>query len=696
MRTTVPRRTIELGSVLIAVLALGFVLVNATLVDRRPPSIGRVSLSAPAGDDRVAQTLSTIDIEFSEAVRTGSVERRFRIDPFVAGSFAWDGDTTMTFTPADRLPGDTAFTVTIEFGFEDRAGNVATSGLDAWAFRTVGPPTVAAVDPAAGTAGVAVDAEVRLTFDRLMDTRAVERSLFVEPSMSYRPSWSGTILTLAFDSPLAFGTTYTLRVGVEAADTDGSRLRDPFETTFTTVAAGLSVETIVPAPNVAGVSVRTPVALVFDAAVDPATIDGALRITPPVQGTLDVVDLPDDREPPSAQPSPSVAADRRVLLFTPAAPLAAHTTYTVTLAPVVTRLDDPGRVAAGRTWSFTTGAPTASAHNHVAFLSARSGVANVWLMNPDGSNPRQLTTELVPVAGFDVSGDGATLAWTAAGVVRVGDVDGSDIRDVTAPGTFEYGPTFSPDGRRLVVARRGSGGVDAGLWYLPVPGLEGPGPRQLTTAGAPPLGSVEVAGDGLRADGAIPEWARRVAFDPAGRFVFVPGGLGAGATLVDLDPIAGGVQPVGLYTNGPIAWSGDDAAFVAIGAEDPATAPGVYLVARSGGLTRRAATGPADTDPVGAPAVAPDGRIAAPIDPEGDGTWHIGASPRRSPTVVGLTTADEYSDGWPAFSPDGEELLFVRVRPGTPTRSEGIWVMLPDGRELRRLTTDGAYPRWIP
>ena len=90
-----------------------------------------------------------------------------------------------------------------------------------------------------------------------------------------------------------------------------------------------------------------------------------------------------------------------MLVFRPSNPLAAHTTYTVSLAPVVTRLDAPDQVAAGRTWTFTTGQPAVSGQNQIAFLTARSGVRNVWLMNPDGSNARQLTTELVPVAGFD-------------------------------------------------------------------------------------------------------------------------------------------------------------------------------------------------------------------------------------------------------------------------------------------------------
>ena len=39
-------------------------------------------------------------------------------------------------------------------------------------------------------------------------------------------------------------------------------------------------------------------------------------------------------------------------------------------------------------------------------------------MNPDGTNPREVTSELVPVSGYDISGDGTTIAYGAGGVVK--------------------------------------------------------------------------------------------------------------------------------------------------------------------------------------------------------------------------------------------------------------------------------------
>ena len=300
------RRVISLGSLVIAVVALAVVLLNATLVDRRAPTIARVTLSAAAnGDPARAQTLTAIDIEFSEPVRQGTVERRFRIDPYVAGTLSWDGSTAI-FTPVtEASPGHGIPGVR---STRDSRTLPGTSRRAAWTAGPSGPwgrRQVLSADPADDTEGVAVDAAITITFDRLMDTSAVEAAVEIQPAAAFRAAWSGQAVTLTVDDPLAFGTEYTVSVGTDASDTDGNRLRDPFETRFTTVAAGLGIRAIVPTEGVAGVSVRTPIAVVFDGPVEPSSIDGALKITPPVPGGLELVAAVTD-----AAPAPSPATTR--------------------------------------------------------------------------------------------------------------------------------------------------------------------------------------------------------------------------------------------------------------------------------------------------------------------------------------------------------------------------------------------------
>jgi hypothetical protein len=685
----VRRRALEIGLPVAAVAILAVILYNATLVDRRPPSVTHVALSAPAGDPHKGQTLTAIDVEFSEPVRTASVETRFTITPHVPGAVRWDGQRTLIFTPSQRLPAATAFQIAIDAGFEDLAGNAATAAMEPWSFETAGPPAVSAFAPE-GLA-VPVDTTVQVTFDRLMATSAVEQAITIAPRTAYHASWSQQVLTLTFDAPLAFGTTYTVTVGTGATDTDGSHMAVPFSSRFSTVAAGLSVLSTAPADGVSGANPRGSIAVIFDAPIDPQSTADALIITPPIGGSASVVELPDDRPvpAPSGSPSPSQAPAGRALVFTPNAALPAHTTYTVTLRPVVRSLAASGQVAAGRTWTFTTGQPIASAQNQVMFLTARGGVRNLWLMNPDGSNPRQLTSSLSPLVGYDVTIDGQSIAYSAAGIVRVVRVDGSDERILTGPDRIEYAPQFAPDGRSLIVGRRGADGTDQGWWLVPVPGRGSGDERRLLADGAPAAGSATAGHEGIEtAPGGSP-WAPRAAFDGDGTVALLATGDGT-LQLIDLSgPVATSARLSLTATSVP-AWSSAGQAFLVAATSATEPTPGVWLVRPSGAATRLfAGAGPIATSSQGALAALRPG----PGAPE---PLHIAYLASEGADPGPLTTASDLSDRTPVFSPNGQDILFVRVTIGEPAGSAGIWVVGTDGRDLRQLTRDGAEPRWLP
>lgn len=683
------RRLISLVSLLVALTGLGLILFNATTVDRRPPTVRTVVLSAPAGDPRVAQTLTAIDIEFSEPVRHATVEARFRIDPAVDGAFSWDGSTVI-FTPSQKLPADTAFAVLIAPGFEDLAGNVDQLGLEGWTFRTVGPPTVLRATPADGAAGVALDGTVELVFDRLMDTASVEAAIRTEPAAAIVATWRGSVVTLDFGGFLRPGSTYTLVVGADAADTGGSRLGTEFVTHFGTVGTGLSVAATIPADGVAGIGIATPIAVRFSGPIDPDSARTALHVTPAVDGEVLVVALAGDDA--SGVADGPAAVD--TLLFEPSSPLAPHTTYTVTLDPVVTGLGKPDEVAAGRTWTFTTGAPTTSGQNRIAFLSARGGVRNVWVMNPDGTNQRQLTVELLPVSSFTATADGAFLAYAAGGVITTMRIDGSDIRRLTvADGRREYAPVFTPDDARLIVARRDASGADLGYWLVPLPGTSGP-ELPLLDHGAPPTGSSSLAGDGIAAADGTPAWMPRVAFDPTGDLALLVMSDGETVILhIGETLLAGASIPakrVGLIGDAAPIWAPDRGAF-AIAARSGASLPSaLFAVDATGHATLLTGT----DGSMGPTAVGPGGWIAVAVrGPDGRAFLRLVGT---NGSVRDLGGAAGVVDRWPDFSPDGAGLLFGRSSSAEPSMSGGIWTLtIADGGSTQ-LARDGAYARWIP
>ncbi len=682
-------RFLRLLSVVAALAVLAGLLYNAIMVDRIPPTYAiKVSNSASGG---LALTLTSIDVEFSEDVRHPTAETAFSMTPSapgsppVAGTYHWQG-IKMIFTPSTKLPLSTKFHVHMAPGVQDLAGNIQNSASDI-DLTTVGAPTVTSISPVSGADAVDVNSSIVITFDRLMDIQKVIAGLTLQPDISYQASWNLNVLTLDPTRPMDNGVTYTVRMGDPAVDTDGTKL-PPYVATFKTVDVGLRVSSLTPAPNSAGVSIYSRIAVTYDWPIDPATISGAITLTPPVSGSTKVVTSPDDRAVPAqAKPSPSptsgASAGSNVLVFTPDNPLAPHTTYAVTLSSTVKRTDGLG--SSGQTWSFITGEAAANALNQIAFLSNRSGVQNVWLMNFDGSNQREVTSEIVPVSGFDISVDGLTIAYGAGGVVKKMSIGGDNLSTLTSGTNFEYAPAITPDGTGLVVGRRDVNGADLGYWRYPL--MSGADISQITPDGAPDLGSVVVADRTKTAqkDGATP-WSARAAFTQDGTSMLVVRGADDEVELVD---ISGATPPrvLGLEGNSRPVWVQSDGAFYLTASDDKGATWACWRVTASGAVT---IVGP------GSGEISASDRLLALIVRASDGSSHLAFSSQLDGSVTLLTTDPAYRESSPSFSPDGKVIVFARAGTQTPDVSAGIWTINADGTGLANLATDGSSPRWVP
>ena len=674
-------RFFRLVSALAALALLGGILYNAIMVDRLPPTCTiQVSSLTTTG---LARTLTSINVSFSEAVKKDTAEGAFAMTeeivgtPKIAGTFHWQGNK-LIFTPSAKLPLSTRFHVHVAAGVQDYAGNSqdGTQDLD---FTTVGAPKVSSVVPASGLEGVPVDQSIEITFDREMDTQKVIAGLTLEPAITYQASWNGPVLTLKPAIPLEYATTYTVRIGDPAVDQDGTQLPS-YTTTFKTVGIGLRVTTLVPAPNTAGVSIDTQIAVMFDTPIDPTSIDGAITVTPAVTGSTEAISLPDDGKPASkATPTPATSA-ANVLVFTPDNPLQPDTTYFVTLSSTVKRTD--GQVASGRTWTFITGVPPANALNQIAFISPRSGIDNLWLMNPDGSNQREVTSELVPVTGYDISGDGMTIAYGAGGIVKKMSLSSDTVTTLTSTGTFEYAPTITPDGTGVVLGRRGPDGTDLGYWLV-----NGTDTRQLTKTGAPALGSMTpVAGGASEGPGTSP-WAPRAAFTSDGSTMLLGRGGDGGLELVDMSGAGNPTIDVNLQGNSRPVWVQADSAFYVVGSDDNGATWSCWRVDLSGAATRM---GAAASD------LTSSGSSLAMIVHAADGWSHVTYLSTAGGTPRPLTDDPSFSESEPSFSPDASAVVFARTGSRLPDVSAGIWKVNVDGSGLTSLSPDGYAPRWVP
>jgi len=376
--------------------------------------------------------------------------------------------------------------------------------------------------------------------------------------------------------------------------------------------------------------------------------------------------------------------------------------------------------------------------------AALGAVVAAWMLLRGGASPRvrgvpppvQLTSSTALEVDPRFSPDGRAVAYSTnrsgrfeIAVLRAG--RSGTASSVTADGQQNFQPTFSPDGLTLAYASHGRGGI----WTIAADGSGSP--RRVTTFGSHPEWSPDGRWIAFQSSATAVLSANAVAALPPSTLWLVPSAGG------DPRPVTTPGLPVGGH--GAPSWSPDGRRLY-FTASDRRWSQ-IWSVSLDGNDLRPVVTAfPAALDPVVVPPgdrllfagvseserygvwwVALDGRGGAvdepvvvagmgmanlrhlAVDPAGDrlvysalttvsDLWSVDVDPAEG-APLGVARPLTRSSGRhsrPAWAPDGTAIALDRWQVG---RDQDIWVMAPDGSDLRQITSESSMDTlasWAP
>jgi len=406
--------------------------VNAPTLSSSSPTDGATGI---AGTANIVLTFSkAVDVESGNIVIKKSsddstVETIAVTDSKITGT----GTTTITINPSATLTSSTGYYLNIAAtAFDDGSSNSYTGITDATTLNfTIADtvvPTLSSSTPADGATGVAVDANIVLTFSEAVDVESGNITLMksdgstveaIDVTGSLVTGTGTTAITINPSATLASSTGYYLNIAATAFDDSSSNSYAGITnaTTLNFTIADVNAPTLSsssPSDGAIGVAVDANIVLTFSEAVDVESGNITLKKSSD-DSTVETIDVAG---------SLVTGTGTTAITINPSADLSSSTGYYLNIA--ATAFDDSSSnsyagITNATTLNFTTAdvnAPTLSSSspadgatgvvldaNIVLTFSEAVDVesGNITLMKSDGS-----TVETIDVTGSLVTGTGTT------------------------------------------------------------------------------------------------------------------------------------------------------------------------------------------------------------------------------------------------------------------------------------------------
>ena len=424
----------------------------------------------------------------------------------------------------------------------------------------------------------------------------------------------------------------------------------------------------IPAANSSNVSTRATIQITLSEPITDAP-ETAVQLDPPVPGTLSV--------------------QGNSLIFQPDTPLAVNSSYRVTIAPDIVS-EQGHRLAEPLSWQFKTGQP------RVVYISWNEEAADqLFVADVTGENVTQLTETEANVLDFAIRPDGSQIVYSILREGGAADLwlinsDGSQNRELLAcPEAACSQAQWLPGGQRLIYERRN----------IPTPGAPPGNPRlwwlDMNTGQTVPIFQ----------DNQLLGLYPRVSND--GLWLSFVSPLDQGIQLFNLEDGSGMFIPNQMGS--PAAWrpQGDSLLLSNINTSNSNGNWSVELT--SVDIASEAVTVLSQPIADDAGAVA-DGVDDSSPDWSADGEWvAFGRKLPRTPMgrqiwvmrhdgsdPIALTNDLSIHHGEISWSPDGRFLLYQQYDLDELYAQPTVWLLEIATRERTEIASPGTQPAWLP
>jgi len=303
----------------------------------------KILSTSPKHNDTGVSLNTEIRIYFNTDMDTESVNSAFKMVDSglneVRGEFSWSYPRRMEFRPSSALALGQTYTVTIDTTATETKGSRLSEPYQ-FSFTTE-PVRVVSTSPGHNQTGVSPYTKVLINFNTDMDMESVVSAFEMVDSELREVMgnfvWSSRRrVDFQPNSALAVNETYTVTIATTASNTEGARLSEPYQFSFTTLS--VKVEYTRPRHNDTWVSPNTNILILFSTDMDMESVISAFKM---VDSELKEVT------------GNFAWSSRREVEFQPNSTLAVSETYTITIDTTASNTEGE-RLSEPYQFSFTT------------------------------------------------------------------------------------------------------------------------------------------------------------------------------------------------------------------------------------------------------------------------------------------------------------------------------------------------------